>query len=106
MNHGIKASDLQTMKNILASNCQNIEKVCLFGSRATGRFTKTSDIDLVLYGDISEQESDRIHTCFYESMIPHKVDIITYQHIAYPPLKKHIDKVEKRLFSNEQLYGK
>ena len=106
MNHGITQNDLQTIKNILASNCQNIEKVCLFGSRATGRFTKTSDIDLVLYGDISEQESDRIYTCFYESMIPHKVDIVAYQHIAHPPLKKQIDKEMKRLFSNEQLYGK
>ena len=60
MDHGIQENYLESIKNILAENCQNIDKVCLFGSRATGNFTKTSDIDLVLYGYISEQESDRL----------------------------------------------
>lgn len=106
MSHGIEEKDLRAIRNILASNCQNIEKVCLFGSRATGHFKSTSDIDLVLYGNISEQESDRLYTCFHESMIPHKVDITTYQQVTYPPLKRHIDEVVKPLFSNGQLYDR
>lgn len=106
MNHGIEENVLQSIRNILAGNCQNIDKICLFGSRATGQFTKTSDIDLVLYGDISEQQTDRLYTCFHESMIPYKVDVTAYQHVTYPPLKRHIDDVVKLLFSREQIYGK
>ena len=105
MNHGIRAEDLLAIKAILISVCANIEKVELFGSRATGQFNQTSDIDLVLYGNISERQSDRLYTSFQESMIAHEVDIVTYQGISYPPLKQHIDAVAKTLFTRAALYG-
>ena len=40
---------------------------------------------------IKPQYLQSIYTCFLESMIPHKVDITLYEHISYPPLKRHID---------------
>ena len=104
MNHGIRTKDLLIIKAILISVCRDIEKVALFGSRATGRFNQTSDIDLVLYGDISEHASNRLYTCFHESMIAHEVDLVTYQDIRYPPLKRHIDAVAKVLFTRASLY--
>ena len=104
MNHGIRAKDLLIIKTILINVCRDIEKVALFGSRATGQFSQTSDIDLVLYGDISESYSDRLYTRFHESMIPHEVDLVTYQDIKHPPLKRHIDAVAKVLFTRASLY--
>lgn len=106
MNHGIPTAHLEQIKNILKNNCKSIEKVGLFGSRATGCFTKNSDIDLVLYGNVSEQETARLLTCFHESLLPHKVDIASYQHITFPALKQHIDDFGQELFSKETLYGK
>ena len=104
MRHGIKPKYLRAIRDILKNNCAAIERVGLFGSRATGRFTRVSDIDLALYGDISEREGDRLYTCFLESMIPITVDITLYEHIGYPPLKRHIDLVAKELFTRRQLY--
>ena len=104
MKHGIKPQYLQSIRDILRGNCAAIERVGLFGSRATGTFTRVSDIDLVLYGNISERDGDRLYTCFLESMIPHKVDITLYEHISYPPLKRHIDFVAKALFTKRQIY--
>ena len=103
--HGIKDNHLQHIKQILSDNCKNIEKVCLFGSRAIGNYRETSDIDLVLYGSITEQENDRLYTCFHESTLPYKIDIITYHHIRHKPLKRQIDETALLLFNEEQLYN-
>ena len=105
MNHGIGQNHLQMIRQILAENCPHIDRVSLFGSRATGQFTPTSDIDLVLYGPISEPERDRIHTCFHESRIPHRVDLIAYDHISHRGLKRRVDAIARPLFDRQQLYG-
>ena len=104
MNHGIEEKYLKTIKNLVAKNSCNIQKVGLYGSRATGKYSKTSDIDLVIYGNISEQQQSRLFTCFLESMIPYKVDITAYSLITSKALKSHIDRLAKILFSHDELY--
>ena len=105
MNHGLKPRHLESIRDILRENCRSIESVGLFGSRATGNYSETSNIDLVLYGDVSEQVSDRLYTCFLESLLPYKVDIAAYNHVNYSPLKRHIDASARTLYTEEQLYG-
>jgi len=105
MDHGIETRYLQIIKDILMHSCRAIERVSLFGSRATGCFTCSSDIDLVLYGDILEEEAQVLFTCLHESLLPYRVDITVYNHVRYPPLKRHIDAVAKRLFSKEEMYS-
>jgi predicted nucleotidyltransferase len=68
-----------------------------FGSRATGKYKAYSDIDMVLYGDITEAEANHIATLFMDSMLIYKVDVVIYNHIDYAPMKKHIDKSVKFL---------
>ncbi len=104
MNHGLKEADLAIIKSILQRNCKNIQSVSLFGSRATGTHRPNSDIDLIIYGDISEREEDRLYTCFFESLLPYKVDIKAYDHITYPPLKRHIDTYANPLFTAQELH--
>jgi len=103
MNHGLRDADLDLIKDILRKNCKNISSVALFGSRATGLHRPNSDVDLVIHGDITEQESDRLYTCFLESTLPYKVDVTAYEHITYPPLKRHIDKASKTLFTKQDI---
>jgi len=106
MNHGLNDSCLKIIRKIFMENSQNINSVAVFGSRATGSYRTNSDIDLVIYGKISEQENVRIYTCFLESMLPYKVDITTYDHINYAPLKRHIDQFAKPLFTRQDLTQK
>ena len=103
MHHGIKQVHLRTIRRHLTENCAHIELVCLFGSRATGHFAPTSDVDLVLYGPVSEAEADRLNTCFHESLLPYRVDLLVYDHISHPSLKRRIDAIAQPLFNRQQL---
>lgn len=103
INHGLQDKQLNIIKEILKNFASSIDKVCLFGSRATGSYKNYSDIDLVIYGDISDKNIDRLRTIFFESGLPYKVDINAYHLINYPPLKNHIDGYGKILFSKNQL---
>jgi len=102
-NHGLNKEQLNIIKEILRPYAQDIEKVGLFGSRATGKYRPNSDIDMVLYGDIDEKTLDHIWTLFEESLLPVKLDVAAYNLIDYPPLKAHIDEVMKVLFTHKEL---
>jgi predicted nucleotidyltransferase len=103
MDHGLTEHDLEIMKNILSFYKGKISHADLFGSRATGTYRKNSDIDLVLHGSLSEDEIDRIWTLFHESSLAVPVDVKSYELTDYSPLKEHIDKVGKTLFTKNEL---
>lgn len=101
--HGLNNSELAIVKAILAPFREKIGKVGLFGSRATGAYRKNSDIDLVVYGAISEAEIRELWTLFDNSNLAYKVDVIAYDLIASPELRNHIDNFVKPLFSQLDL---
>jgi uncharacterized protein len=96
-NHGLTEQHLEIIAEILRPYMDKITQIGLFGSRAKGNYNDYSDVDMVLYGTISESDTDRIYTLFQESYLPFKVDVIAYQYITYPPLKEHIKLVMKPL---------
>ena len=104
--HGLSKKELKTILKVLSVYKPKIEKVGIFGSRANKQYKEYSDIDLVLYGDLNEQETDHLNTLFDESNLGLRVDIKTYKNIDYPPLKRHIDSLGKTLFTKEQLNQK
>jgi predicted nucleotidyltransferase len=102
--HGLSGEQVQIIQGILRLYREKIDKVGLFGSRATGTFRDNSDIDLVLYGaSLCEADIDRLHTLFEETLLPFNVDVTAYHLIDYPPLKKHIDEVMVELL-DESIY--
>ena len=101
--HGLSRNEIQTITKVLIQYWSKIEKVCLFGSRASGEFKDYSDIDIVLFGNIEEETVDRIYTLFDESMLGLSVDVKAYDHINYPPLKRHIENMAKILFTQDEL---
>lgn len=103
LNHGLKQKYLDTLRSVLLPFSERIEKVGLFGSRATGLYRSNSDIDLVVYGLIDEKTIDRIFTLLEDSNLPFKTDIQAYDLVKYLPLKKHIDTNMVLLFTHEQL---
>ena len=103
LNHGLTNQQVEQICLILQPFADKIEQVCLFGSRAQGRHRPNSDIDLVLYGDISEPVIDCLWTLFNESSLPFKVDINAYNLVNYAPLKAHMDAVCVTLLTHDDL---
>ncbi len=101
--HGLSEKQVNLIGSIITEFAPAVESVSIFGSRATGSHRSYSDIDMVLYGDIEELTVDRLWTCFHESSLPYKVDLVGYNLVEYPPLKAHIDKSAKVLLTEKKL---
>ena len=101
--HGLTDKQLGIVRNTFIPYADKIECVGLFGSRATGKARASSDIDIVVYGKITEADIDRLRTLFDESELAIKVDITAYHQITYPHLKTHIDEVMQVLFTHDDL---
>ena len=90
MNDGLKDKYRQTLIDILAAN-PRVERVVLFGSRATGAFRPTSGIDLALYGDeLTLSDLAELRTRIEETSIPQQVDLAWVKEIDNPKLLAHI----------------
>jgi len=90
---GLTPAQIEAVRGILKTRRDKIQKVGVFGSRATGKYRDNSDLDLVLYGPLLEEDVRRLWTLFDESLLPFKVDVIAYDLIDAPLLKKHVDEV-------------
>jgi predicted nucleotidyltransferase len=100
---GLSAAQRATLRRILSEFADGIERVDLFGSRATGGHRPNSDLDLALHGALSEAEVDRLWTLLHESNLPFSVDVKSYAQTRYAPLRAHMDQVRKTLFTHEDL---
>ncbi|GFZ90371.1 hypothetical protein GCM10011497_20000 [Elstera cyanobacteriorum] len=103
INHGLTPSHITIIADVLAPFALQIERVGLFGSRATGTQKPGSDIDLVLYGPLTEAMVDRLWTRFTESLLPVSVDVVAYALIQWPALQRHIDSTMLPLLSQQDL---
>ena len=66
-------------------------EVILFGSRATGRASESSDIDLATLGIADHSLLGRLALDLDDMDIPQKCDLKAYESIQYAPLRAHID---------------
>lgn len=103
--HGLSDSELLIIRDIFITYRDKITRVGLFGSRATGKYRKNSDIDLVVYGELTEAEINRIWTLFDNSNLAYKVDIVAYDLISYPKLKNHVDEFMVTLWLQSDLHN-
>lgn len=101
--HGLNERQIEMIRSVLCAAADKIDSVGLFGSRATGKYRDNSDIDLVLYGPLAQDDIDRLWTLFDSSDLPIKVDVVGYDLIQHPPLKEHIDDCMKPLFARREL---
>ena len=70
-----------------------------FGSRAKGNFQPNSDIDLVLWGNLSVSAIATIAGELDELPLPYTFDVQAYDAIRYPPLHERIDRVGQSFYS-------
>lgn len=81
----ISSAELQIIKGILQQVLPQQAKVWVFGSRATGKAKRYSDIDLAI--DIHSKNLDLqmlgiLDVLFEESELPWKVDIVDYNNVS------------------------
>ncbi|CAO1661473.1 nucleotidyltransferase domain-containing protein [Salinicola sp. LHM] len=92
---GLPESAIEAIRRVLAE-CPGIEKVVIYGSRAKGTFRPGSDIDLALYGDISDDDLSALMNRLDELNTPYLFDIVRYRDIDNEALRDHIIRVGQR----------
>ena len=68
-----------------------LNKVVLYGSRATGKAKLRSDIDLATVGITDDHRLGRLALDLEDMPISQKCDLTAYESIRYAPFKRHID---------------
>lgn len=82
-----------------------IEKVVLYGSRATGNYRPGSDIDLTLMGkQLTYAQLSQIETKLEELMLPYSIDLSLFHHIDNQDLIEHIKQKGMDFYTNYKCF--
>lgn len=105
VNDGIKDKHRRCIIAILAANSR-VEKAVLFGSRAMGTFTTTSDVDLALFGDeLTITDQARLGAKIERLPMAQQVDLLLYGTIDNEKFRAHQELwiLWKVIFSRESI---
>ena len=106
MTDGLKPQYRRAIIETLSAN-PKVERVVLFGSRAMGTFTPTSDIDLALFGDdLTLSDQAALTEAMAELAIPQRVDILIHHRVENQALREHIRKHGVEWFARKRATGK
>ncbi|MDQ6756137.1 MAG: nucleotidyltransferase domain-containing protein [Bacteroidota bacterium] len=98
---GLTQKQFELIESLIIPKNQ-IEKVLIFGSRATGKFKHSSDIDLAIIGkDITHSFINRFFSELDDLPLPFMFDVINYTQISNDKLKNKIDVHGKIFFERE-----
>lgn len=92
MLYGLDNDTIARINNVFAT-FPKIEKAIIYGSRAKGSNSHSSDIDLTLYGrDLTLEDLPLIEWALDDLLLPYKIDLSLYDRISNTDLKDHIDR--------------
>jgi predicted nucleotidyltransferase len=92
MSDGLHERYREWILGVLSKN-PRIEKVVLFGSRATGSFHIASDIDLALFGDqLTLTDLCQLSEALDELSIPQTIDLLLFDRVKNETLRAHIER--------------
>ncbi len=90
MTGGIKDIHREAIISEIAAN-DRVERAVLFGSRATGTNTVTSDVDIALFGNqLTRTDQVRLAAALEEIPMAQTVDLVLYDSIRDKELESHI----------------
>ena len=92
MNAPVLSPNLMEKLTRIFAAYPELTQVTLFGSRATGKASPRSDIDLATHGIADDSRLGRLALDLAGLDIPQICDLRAYEHIVYAPLKRHIDR--------------
>ena len=88
---GLKDEQRTALIEKLSAN-ERVERVVLFGSRATQTYSTTSDIDIALFGsNLTRTDLARLAETVGELPYPHGVDLLIYEKVRNDKLREEID---------------
>jgi len=93
---GLPESAIEAIRRTLAE-CPGVEKAVIYGSRAKGTFRPGSDIDLALYGSVSDNDLSALMDRLDALNTPYLFDIVRYHDIDNEALRDHVARVGQRL---------
>lgn len=96
---GLPEQVLKLMLDYFHSQSE-IVKVIVYGSRAMGRESTSSDIDLAIVVKSKKDISRKVQMDLDELSTPYLFDVVDYERIENHSLKDHIDRVGKVLYSS------
>ena len=90
MTDGLKDAHREAIIAEIAAN-ERVERAVLFGSRATGTNTVSSDVDIALFGDrLTLTDQARLSGALDEIPMAQSVDLLLYDSIRDGTLLEHI----------------
>jgi len=90
MTDGLKDEHREAIIATIAAN-DRVERAVLFGSRATGTNTVSSDVDIALFGDrLTLTDQARLAAALDEIPMAQSVDLLLYHSIMDSSLREHI----------------
>lgn len=90
---GLSESTIEKLHKVFAQ-CQQIEKVLIYGSRAKGNYRAGSDIDLTILGsEITFLQQMYIESQIDDLLLPYTVDLSQYRKIENQEFRDHIDRI-------------
>ena len=86
---GLKTKHRQAIIKALTAY-EGIERAVLFGSRAQGIFSVTSDIDIALFGDLNLRDLTKLMEAIDRLAIPQRVDLLLHNSVDNDALLREI----------------
>ncbi len=80
----IRSNDLKIVQQILTDTLSTNAKVWVFGSRATWKTKRSSDLDLAIDAGrtLTRNENSALADAFDESDLPYKVDVVDMHKVS------------------------
>lgn len=79
---GLNEAIIENLK-IVFKKYKEIEKVCIFGSRAKGTYKQTSDIDIVMYGEkLTHTINTKVYYDIENLYLVYKIDLINFNSLS------------------------
>ena len=99
--YGLSQKQFQQIEKVIASFCE-IEKVLIFGSRATRKYKPFSDIDLAIFGKkLNDTIINRLSSDLDSLPLPFTFDVLNYNLLKNINLKNKIDNQGKIFFERQ-----
>jgi predicted nucleotidyltransferase len=98
---GLKTDDLLAVTRTFPK-VPHILRAAIFGSRAKGDHKPYSDVDIVLYGDLTSTDVESVIADLEDLPLVYQFDVVAYDLVKNPELRQHIERVGVSIYEKQQ----
>jgi predicted nucleotidyltransferase len=99
---GLTERELNLILGVLRQH-RDITGAIVFGSRAKGTASPSSDVDLALEGITHELQAEAIARELGDLPLPYRFDVQAHATIRNAPLREHIQRVGRRIHATDSV---